>query len=76
MTRFPARAMSIEDWTVARVSARFIPVEYSAEIYDILSAVSWALLMKCGLSIIAKFKAIVPVLDIPYMHLMHSWAID
>ena len=57
MTKFPARACSIQLWMQDRAPGDvFIPVDYEADVRSILCAVTWAMLMKGGLRILAKFK--------------------
>ena len=57
MTEFPAKAMSVQEWTMARQHEVFIPIDYSANLISILFAVTLAALMKDGLAVPAKFKA-------------------
>jgi hypothetical protein len=54
---FPAKAMSIHEWTTARQHDDFIPIDYSADLASILCCYTWAMLMKGGLAVLAKFKA-------------------
>ncbi|KAJ4289863.1 hypothetical protein N0V90_011196 [Kalmusia sp. IMI 367209] len=56
LTKFPARASSIQRWMRERETDIYIPIDYSADMRSILCAVTWAMLMKAGLRIIAKFK--------------------
>jgi hypothetical protein len=77
MTDFPAKAMTIQEWTMARQHEVFIPIDYSANLTSILSAVTWAALMKGGLAVLTKFKAFTPQDDDnAYEHPLPSWVID
>lgn len=45
---------------MVRQNGVFIPIDCSvcsADLISILSTVTWATLMKCGLAVLAKFKA-------------------
>lgn len=77
MTKFPAKAMTIQEWTTARQHEVFIPIDYSANQTSILCAVTWAALMKCGLAVLAKFKAFPSDDDNNACgHPLPSWVID
>jgi len=77
MTEFPAKAMTVQEWTIARQHEVFIPIDYSANLTSILCAVTWAALMKGGIAIIAKFKAFTTQDDDNACeHPLPSWVID
>ena len=77
MTEFPAKAMTVQEWTIARQHEVFIPIDYSANLTSILCAVTWAALMKGGLAVIAKFKAFTTQDDDNACeHPLPSWVID
>ncbi len=77
MTEFPAKAMTVQEWTVARQHEVFIPIDYSANLTSILSAVTWAALMKGSLGVIAKFKVFTIHDDNNACeHPLPSWVID
>lgn len=57
MTGYPAKPMRMQDWLAARKSEVFIPIDYTADLTSILSAVTWVILMNEGLGIVAEFKA-------------------
>lgn len=76
ITGFPARAMTLREWRIARKSRLFIPIDYSINLASLLTAVTWVLLMKGGITILAKFK-IFPVGNIRKAHKpLPSWVID
>ncbi|TVY18242.1 Heterokaryon incompatibility protein 6, OR allele [Lachnellula arida] len=77
MIKFPAKAMTIQEWTMARQHEVFIPIDYSANLTSILCAVTWAALMKGGLAVLAKFKAFTSDDDNNACeHPLPSWVID
>lgn len=57
MTGYPAKPMSIIQWRKERQYETFVPIDYEADIVSILCATTWAMIMKGGLAVIAKFKA-------------------
>jgi len=69
--------MSLKDWETARRNEVFIPIDYSADLNSILATVPWALLMKGGLGILAKFKVfIVGEDDVSEENSLPSWVIN
>jgi hypothetical protein len=57
MTGFPAKKASIEQWMTARNQGEiFIPIDYTADLKSLLCIVTWVILMRGGLSMLAKFK--------------------
>jgi hypothetical protein len=76
ITGFPAKPMSIQTWMTARQHEVFVPIDYSAAMTSILCAVTWALLMKGGLTVIAKFKAFRMNDNTTHEKSLPSWAID
>lgn len=76
MTGFPAKAMPLQEWMMARQQEVFIPIDYSADLTAILSTVTWAALMKGGLALLAKFKAFTPDHDGTCEQPLPSWVID
>ncbi|TGO54011.1 hypothetical protein BCON_0114g00220 [Botryotinia convoluta] len=72
MTGFPVKPMLLHEWKSARRWELFIPIDYSMDINALLSVITWVLLMKCGLAILAKFKAF----DLNNDGGLPSWAID
>ncbi|PQE04520.1 Heterokaryon incompatibility 6 OR allele protein [Rutstroemia sp. NJR-2017a BVV2] len=75
MTQFPTRKLFFEDWKVMRDSEIFIPIDYSIDYQSLLLAVTWAILMKGGLAILAKFK-VFSSSDPEDEHESPSWIID
>lgn len=75
MTGYPAKPMRIQDWLTARQSEVFIPIDYTADLTSILSAVTWVILMNDGLTIVAQFKALSGN-DDDTDHSLPSWVID
>lgn len=57
ITDFPAKPMTMKNWITARQYDAFLPIDYSADMTSLLCAVSWTMLMKGGLTVLAKFKA-------------------
>ncbi|KAF2657565.1 hypothetical protein K491DRAFT_714408 [Lophiostoma macrostomum CBS 122681] len=73
ITGFPAKAMSINDWSQRKHDDVFIPIDYSTDVDSIKIAVSWAVIMEIGLVVLAKFKAVeLQVSD----DSLPSWVID
>ena len=76
MTGYPAKAMRIQDWFTARQSELFIPIDYSADLTAIMCAVTWVLLMKDGLWVLAHFKFNTSEDNGTGGQLLPSWVID
>ncbi|KAH7405636.1 heterokaryon incompatibility protein-domain-containing protein [Phaeosphaeria sp. MPI-PUGE-AT-0046c] len=76
LTNLPAKPMPLQTWAATRSSELCIPIDYSADLNDILTTVTWLAIMKGGLSVIAKFKSFPSRgRDISTSHLP-SWVID
>lgn len=76
MTDLPARPVSLQEWAAARPTDLHIPIDYSADLADILTTVSWLAVMKCGISIIAKFKSSTRREGYHASSHLPSWVID
>jgi hypothetical protein len=78
MTDFAAKPMSFDNWIVARVTDKFVPIDYSADYVSVLTAVTWNLLMKGGLALLARFKVLSTVENdaSDSEHKVPSWVID
>ena len=76
MTGFPAKPMRIEDWLTARQSEVFIPIDYSADLTSIMCAVTWTLLMRDDLRVLAEYKVFSADDDGTCAQSIPSWVID
>lgn len=56
LSSFPARAMSLEAWSMAQDRASFLPIDYSIDEIILNCVLSRILLSKLGLGLLAKFK--------------------
>ena len=76
LTGLPAKAIPLHEWTMARQHKVFLPIDYSADLALILSALTWVLLMKEGLAVLTKFKTFPPEDDGKCEQTLPSWVID
>tara|TARA_R110002003_G_scaffold245_2_gene17592 strand:- start:1682 stop:3403 length:1722 start_codon:yes stop_codon:yes gene_type:complete len=76
ITGFPAKAMSLEDWRLARKDSMFLPIDYSADLGSVLATVTWVLLMMGGLGVLAKFKVFGLSSRFTCDQPLASWVID
>lgn len=68
--------MSLKTWAAARPTDLHIPIDYAADLADILTTVTWLAVMKCGISIIAKYKSAFQRKDLESDSHLPSWVID
>jgi hypothetical protein len=76
MVKFPHKPMSIQRWLQVREHETFIPIDYSADLTYVYTAVTWALIMNGGLGILAKFKVFAAETDATGDQSLPSWVID
>lgn len=76
LTDLPAKPMSMSAWAATRSSDLYIPIDYSADLVEILATVTWVAVLKAGLSIIAKFKSCSSGDPHSSTQLLPSWVID
>lgn len=78
MTQFATKAISLQDWMLARASDTFVPMYYSADHVFILAAVTWILLRQGKLTLFSKFK-VISTMEYDrgeFEHSLPSWVID
>ena len=73
---FPVKTMPFQKWMTARQRELFIPIDYSANLISLLCAVTWNILMKCGLTVLAKFQSLTRDDDETPEQTLPSWVID
>lgn len=71
MVGVPTEPMPIQKWLKARQKKFFIPIDYLADIPSVLAVMTWFLLMKGGIILLAKFKVFPEGKDD-----LPSWVID
>jgi hypothetical protein len=76
MTGFPTKPMPFHQWLTARLHEIFVPIDYSVDMTSLLCAVTWAMLMKGGLAVLAKFKVFALEDDATCEQPLPSWVID
>lgn len=76
ITGFPAKPMPFQEWMTARRHEIVIPIDYSTDLTSLLCAVTWAMLMKGGLTVLAKFKTFAIDDNATSEETLPSWVID
>lgn len=68
--------MPFQEWMTARRHETVIPIDYSADWTSLLCAVTWVMLMKGGLAVLAKFKTFALDDNAISDETLPSWMID
>lgn len=56
LSRFPAKAMNLHTWSMAKDGECFVPIDYSSDLASLYCVLSRVLLFWMGLGLLAKFK--------------------